>query len=197
LGIQMSIAQQTYYNYLMKRSGFSFWARRFFIQDLTRHFQGHILDIGCGIGEFLKLYPNSFGVDINPFVVKHCQKQGDSCCISGAYPLPFAAHSFDGVLASNILEHLDSGETAVSEAARVLKPGGVLVVTVPLEAGYRHDPTHIRFLATSDLRQLAQQAGLSTKTIYRYPFRAAWPGKWFYFCELRAVFVKAREDAKV
>lgn len=192
----MSNEQHTYYNYLMERNWFSFWIRHFFIRDLSRHFHGSVLDIGCGIGEFLRMYPNSFGIDINSFVVAHCQQQGYSCSVSGAYPLPFANSSFDGVLASNILEHLDSPEAAVAEASRVLKPDGILTVTVPLEAGYQHDPTHVHFLEATDLNRITKLAGFATKTIYRYPFQAAWPGKQLYFCELRGVFVKVGENAK-
>ncbi len=168
----MSNEEHTYYNYLMKRSWFSFWVRHFFIHDLSRHFHGHVLDIGCGIGEFLELYPNSFGIDINPFVVTHCLQQGYSCCVSGAYPLPFADNSFDGVLASNILEHLDSVETAVSEAARILKSGGILAITVPQEAGFKHDDTHVRMLNKSDLTQIAESVNLHQKQSYFYPFHA-------------------------
>ena len=186
----MSHEQHAYYNYLMERSWFSFWIRRFFIRDLTRHFHGYVLDIGCGIGEFLERYPNSLGIDINPFVVTHCQQQGYSCCVSGAYPLPFADSSFDGVLASNILEHLDSVETAVSQAARILKPGGILAITVPQEAGFKHDDTHVQMLKQSDLAQIAKSVNLHQKQSYFYPFHIEWPGKLFYFCELRAVFTK-------
>ncbi|MBK8901480.1 MAG: class I SAM-dependent methyltransferase [Anaerolineaceae bacterium] len=188
----MSHEQQTYYNYLMKRSRFSFWIRRFFIADLTRHFHGQVLDVGCGIGEFLQQYNgDSLGIDINPLMVRHCHQQGFTCCVSGAYPLPFTEGSFDGVLASNILEHLDSVETAVAEAARVLKPGGVLAITVPQEAGFKHDDTHVNLLKQSDLAQIARRFNLQQKQSYFYPFRLEWPGKLLYFCELRAVFTKA------
>lgn len=187
----MSQEHTAYYSYLKKRSRFSFWIRRFFVADLTRHFQGRVLDVGCGIGEFLQQYSgDSLGVDINPLIVAHCQQQGFACCVSGAYPLPFEKESFDGVLASNILEHLDSVETAVAEASRVLKPGGILAITVPQEAGFKHDDTHVNFLQQADLAQIAHRFRLQPKQSYFYPFRLEWPGKWLYFCELRAVFTK-------
>ncbi len=186
----MSTEHRAYFNYLQKRSRVSFWVRHFFIKDLMRHFHGQVLDVGCGIGEFLDQYRSSLGVDINPLMIDYCQAKGHQGCVSAAYPLPFATNSFDGVLASNILEHLESAETAVAEASRVLKPGGILVATVPQEAGFQHDATHIKMIQQSNFIEIAPKFGLKQTDSYFFPFRLQWPGKIFYFCELRAVFIK-------
>jgi|GEM_PF-1142436 len=45
--------------------------------------------------------------------------------------LPFADRSFDAVVAAEVIEHIPELDRALSEAARVLRPGGRLVVTVP------------------------------------------------------------------
>jgi SAM-dependent methyltransferase len=45
--------------------------------------------------------------------------------------LPLSSRSFDVIVALDVLEHLDDDETGLREAARVLRPGGVLLVTVP------------------------------------------------------------------
>ena len=55
-----------------------------------------------------------------------CQAaQGD------ATRLPFPDQSFDRVIASEVLEHVDSDDQALAELTRILRPGGVLAVTVP------------------------------------------------------------------
>jgi SAM-dependent methyltransferase len=184
-------SQSSYYAYLAKRNKLSLLVRSFFVKDLARHFSGSVLDVGCGIGEFLGLYDGkSVGLDLNPYLVKHCAGQGGTCCLGLAQGLPFQSDSFDGVLASNVLEHLDDVEAVVADIVRVLKAGGVLVVTVPMDAGFRHDPTHVRMLRKADLQALARAWRLEVKRIYAYPFCMGWLGKCLYFCELRAVFVK-------
>lgn len=184
----------SYYAYLTRRGGFRRLARRFFMKDLARHIFGKVLDVGCGAGEFMNQYTESVGVDINPRLVKHCLAQGLECYIADAHSLPFPDCCFDSVLASNILEHLEAVETGMSEAARVLRPGGILTATVPMDAGFHHDPSHVHMLRESDLRAIAQRIGLTVTAIYRFPFRSDWPGRFLYFCELRAIFVKSIHD---
>lgn len=180
----------SYYTYLTKRSQLSLFIRQFFVKDLRRHFTGDVLDVGCGIGEFLQLHPESVGLDLNLYLVNYCHDKGLRCCPGSADSLPFPSDSFNGVLLSNVIEHLIEAEIPVAEAVRVLKPGGTLVITVPMEAGFRYDPTHVRMFRHEDLYELARTHGLQLKTIYPYPLPMAWPGKLLYFCELRAVFEK-------
>jgi SAM-dependent methyltransferase len=59
--------------------------------------------------------------DAGPWLVL----QGDS------YGMPFADGAFDGVIASEILEHLHRDDDALEEVRRVLRPGGWLAVSVP------------------------------------------------------------------
>lgn len=183
-------SQLNYYNHLSNRNKFSFLVRQFFIKDIVRHFDGQVLDVGCGIGEFLERYPDSIGIDLNPYALKFNLQRAKIRCLSNLQYLPIRDNSFDGVLLSNILEHLHDAEFALAEALRVLKPQGVLVLTLPMEAGFHHDPTHIRMFNETNLKTLAQNFALEIKSIYRYPFRPAWIGKYLYFCELRCIFIK-------
>jgi len=80
--------------------------------------------------------------------------------------LAFEDASFDKVLCSEVLEHIEDDHAAVSEFARVLRPGGLLVVTVPSEASIVHQYEdafgHVRpGYSFESLRALLQSQGLT------------------------------------
>ena len=93
-----------------------------------------ILDAGCGTGLNLRhLPPGSTGIDINPRNVALVQRrlpnhrvvQGD------VEAMPFADGSFGTVLCTEVIEHIPDPSAALREFARVLRPGGVLIGSVP------------------------------------------------------------------
>jgi ubiquinone/menaquinone biosynthesis C-methylase UbiE len=93
-----------------------------------------ILDAGCGTGLNLRHLPaGSTGIDINPRNVElvarrlpnHRVVHGD------VEALPFEANAFGTVLCTEVIEHIPDPSAALSEFRRVLKPGGVLVGSVP------------------------------------------------------------------
>jgi ubiquinone/menaquinone biosynthesis C-methylase UbiE len=97
-----------------------------------------ILEIGCSWGYIIGSLGDSasfrFGVDINFSDVRFAQQRFGHNSIylsSGAEFLPFADETFDAIIMSEVLEHTRDEERALAEAARVLRPGGVIVLTVP------------------------------------------------------------------
>ena len=54
-----------------------------------------------------------------------------SCVLGDLYRLPFEDASFDAAVSSEVLEHLETPASALSELARVIRPGGILVVSTP------------------------------------------------------------------
>ena len=85
--------------------------------------------------------------------------------------LPFSSASFDRVIAAEVLEHIPDDLTAISELARVLKPGGTMAVTVPrwwpelltwaLSDEYHSNPGgHVRIYRRSTLLDRLRDAGL-------------------------------------
>jgi len=179
-----------YYEYLTRRSKLSLLFRSFFIKDLVKNFSGKVLDIGVGAGEFSLAYPSSFGVEINPYLAAYGQQKGLKIGLANIFSLPFPAQEFNGVLISNILEHLAEPKVAFGEAARVLKPGGRLVVTVPYLAGFRRDLTHQTFLKEKELMKFSTEYNLLPIKIYSYPAFGSFFGNFMTFFELRAIFKK-------
>ncbi|HZJ05724.1 MAG TPA: class I SAM-dependent methyltransferase [Nocardioidaceae bacterium] len=93
-------------------------------------------------------------------------KQGD------ARQLPFADGEFDRVVAAEVLEHIPDDRTAISELARVLRPGGTMAVTVPRwfpekicwalsEQYHQVEGGHVRIYTRDELVAKVQMAGLA------------------------------------
>ena len=95
------------------------------------------LDVGCGDGRtegrWLSQRAGSYvGVDISHVAVDTARSLGlDARVIDDASSLPFASNSFDLVVCLEVLEHMLEPLQAAQEISRVLKPGGVLVASVP------------------------------------------------------------------
>jgi len=101
-----------------------------------------VLDIGCGQGFYLPLCRQLglswTGVDMDGQALLEVSSQASRTGFAGAAwvrasaeALPFPSHSFDAVILSEVLEHLTDPGRALAEAARVLKPAGVALITVP------------------------------------------------------------------
>jgi len=89
-----------------------------------------------------------------------------------AYGLPFPDATFDRIVAAEVLEHLPADADAMGELFRVLKPGGLIAVTVPrwlpekvcwaLSDDYHEvEGGHVRIYRGSELRERLESTGLA------------------------------------
>jgi ubiquinone/menaquinone biosynthesis C-methylase UbiE len=99
-----------------------------------------ILEDGCGLGFFVHLLcrlseAKVYGIELDRRRMQPALDDEHSSKarlgLGDVTRLPFADASFDKLICSEVLEHLDDDAAAVREIARVLKPGGVCAVTVP------------------------------------------------------------------
>jgi SAM-dependent methyltransferase len=93
-----------------------------------------LLDVGCGSGFLLRdfrRYGRAFGVDANEEAIRACRARGLDVEHVTSSPLPFERESFDVITALDVLEHLEDDVGTIDDLYRLLKPGGVLLVTVP------------------------------------------------------------------
>ncbi len=95
-----------------------------------------LLDLGCGCGANLAAYAEHFdawGMDFSHPAVAFAQRRVGSRVCLGALPneLPFQAGSFDVVVMTDVLEHLDDDRSAVASAMTLLRDGGIFLATVP------------------------------------------------------------------
>src|SRR6266699_3550583 len=134
-----------------------------------------LLDLGTGTGRMLELFgpqiDRGLGIDLSPDMLrlararleraglKHCSvRQGD------IYDLRLARDSFYVVLLHQVLHYLDDGARAIREAARVLRPGGALLVVdfAPHDLEFlREEHAHLRLgFAVETVAQWMTAAGL-------------------------------------
>ena len=148
-----------------------------------------VLDLGCGEGRHchgvhLEDGVNVVGLDMDEpslrkamagvFELPPPEHPGACAFLKGdAYRLPFADGTFDAVICSEVLEHLDDYPAALAEIRRVLKSGGVFAPTVPRawpetlcwklapgEGGYADQPGgHVRIFQEDTLRREIERLG--------------------------------------
>jgi SAM-dependent methyltransferase len=94
-----------------------------------------LLDLGIGDGFTIRLIKREgdvSGVDIDPVAVSRARLRGIDAKVGTAYEVPFPDDSFGIVTSIEVLEHLEDPVSAIKEANRVLKQGGILLVTTPI-----------------------------------------------------------------
>lgn len=146
-----------------------------------------ILDIGCGDGVFLKhagrLGADVCGVDTSTPGLLLAKELADSneLVTGSANHLPFASSTFDMIVMINIVDYLPDCGNAISEVERVLKPGGKLLISSPVDVDLERErattPDSWQSYAYSleDIRHLLTVSfELDSTTFIRRPIRAGW-----------------------
>jgi SAM-dependent methyltransferase len=99
-----------------------------------------VLDLGCGTGELTRVLAaagfRAAGCDISRQMLLRAPRDHGGCAgwlqlESGWRRLPFASAAFDVVVAASVLEYVAEPAVVLGECARVLRPGGVVLYTVP------------------------------------------------------------------
>ena len=148
-----------------------------------------ILDVGCGTGECERMaiarFPHSLviGIDVSPgMIVVAREKLADhpraSFGIAAAEQLPFGQGTFDVAVCANVLHHISDPRRVLSECARVLRPGGQLVL-VDWCRDFWHcrvmhgwlrlvDHTYVKMHRLAEVRTMLDGLGLVTDRACRF-----------------------------
>ena len=129
-----------------------------------------VLDLGCRSGALTRHFLEGnevVGLDVDHAALAKAEALGIQPVSANVEDhLPFEDASFDAVVAGELLEHLRFPDEVVGEIRRVLRPGGVLVGSVPnafrLQSRLRFvrgrspedDPTHLHMFSPGAVREL-------------------------------------------
>ncbi|MBL0748188.1 class I SAM-dependent methyltransferase [Nocardioides baculatus] len=143
--------------------------RRALVRKLVRGVPvGRALDVGCGsAGNTAVLRDAGWqvtGLEYSPAAAALARSRDLSIVRGDARRLPFPDASFDLVMSTDMWEHIDEDDRVAAEAARVLRPGGRLLVAVPagMDLWSGHDVAlgHVRRYERDDLTALVESVGL-------------------------------------
>lgn len=153
----------------------------------------NILDAGCGEGitleKLVKRFPAAsvHGIDTEPENIEICSTHNLPVRFGSLYEIPFADSSFDTVLFSEVIEHLDTPEKALTEIQRVLRPGGRVIIIFPNDFMFKvarimtgmikeafYDPGHVRQWTPSDIKKTLKSLGFTPISGQSLPF-VFWP----------------------
>jgi SAM-dependent methyltransferase len=138
---------------------------------------GRILDVGCGVGDLAAVFAHqgwkASGIEPSAQAAEHARAAGVDAVTGTLADAPWADGEFDAIVFNHSLEHIDDPAQAVADAARLLRPGGLLTIAVPNfgswhrrlfgSAWFQLDlPRHLQHFDRGSLDALVRRAGLRT-----------------------------------
>ena len=132
-----------------------------------------LLDCGCGAGALLAeldVRGEAHGIDESAAAIEITRDRGFVRLVrSDVGHAPFEDGAFDAVTMLDVLEHVEEDQAALDETARLLRPGGVLVTTLPalgiLWGSHDEALGHLRRYGPRRLREMLADAGLELQKL--------------------------------
>lgn len=153
------------------------WSTRYYA-SLVKQYKsgGRLLDLGCGLGHLLNMFDErfeTFGIDISEYALARAHENAPRAhlMIGGAQDLALPSNSFDVLVMKHVIEHLPEPACALQQLARLLRPGGILILGTPNPANSLRrlkgddwyglkDKTHISVKSPKEWGELASAQGL-------------------------------------
>lgn len=128
---------------------------------------GDVLDVGAGESPWRDWLPPGavyYGIDVQSAGDYGMSRQPDVVYYDGRN-IPYPATRFDGAICIEVLEHVEEPEPFLAEIARVLKPRGTLLLTMPWSARRHHVPHDFQRYTREKLLLVLQRTGFEQVVI--------------------------------
>jgi SAM-dependent methyltransferase len=140
--------------------------------------RGRLLDVGCGDKRFAPMFApyveRYVGVEHElVFASTDASKRASKPdAFYDGKTLPFEAATFDTVISTEVLEHTPDPAALVAEMARVVKPGGLVILTTPFALRLHEEPYDFFRFTPHGLTSLADRCGL--RVVETHAFGGVW-----------------------
>jgi SAM-dependent methyltransferase len=129
------------------------------LRPVAQYLSGHLLNAGSGSRNVSSFLHENGVTKITNYDIASNDPQ---VVVGPLETMPFEDGRFDSVLCNAVLEHVADAEESIRELARVVKPGGHIVVAVPFLQPFHACPTDFRRYTSDGLEALGRKAGLQT-----------------------------------
>lgn len=151
---------------------------RFMMDELSDQEFGTVVDVGAGKSPYRKL------IRCQKYLATDFEPTLPEVVVADAADLPFEDETANLVVMTEVLEHLPEPQKALAEAARILKPGGLLALTTPFLWRLHSEPYDFYRYTEHGLRYLLKSNGFE---ILKLTSRG--PNQLYVFCQLINMFL--------
>ncbi len=137
------------------------------ISALAPHLKGKLLDFGCGSKPYKPLFTADeyIGLDFENPGHPHLNEQID--VFYDGNKIPFDDAHFDSVFSSEVFEHIFNLESILQELYRVLRPGGLMLITCPFTICEHEAPNDFARYSSFAIKYLLEKNGFEVVEQYK------------------------------
>jgi SAM-dependent methyltransferase len=128
------------------------------IGRLSGRIVGKTLDVGCGTKPYAHLYRSDEYVGLEIDIVANRKEKNADYYYDGK-TFPFADNSFDSAVANEVFEHVFDPDRFLNELSRVLRPGGMLLMTMPFVWDEHEQPYDYARYSSFGIKSILQRHG--------------------------------------
>jgi SAM-dependent methyltransferase len=133
------------------------------LEKASVHAKGRLLDIGCGNKPYERMFDGRITEYLGCDVIQSSGKRVDILC--PATTIPLEDGSVDTVLCTQVIEHVSDHRGLVREAFRLLRPGGILIISGPMYWPLHEEPYDFFRFTKHGFRHILEDAGFVAHSI--------------------------------